>query len=187
MTVYTVCFSVAQLILSWSQVASAVQSDPGDLWERRSRKSVISSRFNTYMEPPSNTSQNCELSKALDAKNKQTKKQELLGKDMGACRQFFSFAQACFPLPFLLDLCKKSIIRYLINLRFLSQYRCMYRFRCLWPCSICALLPFKANSLLQIDQRIQNLWVEGNEEGIVHLNHPPSAGFLPTIPPMSIH
>lgn len=79
------------------------------------------------MEPPSNTSQNCELNKALDAKK--TKKQELLGKEMGAYRDLFSFAQACFPLPFPRDLYKESIIRYLINLRFLSQYGCMYRFR----------------------------------------------------------
>ena len=52
MTVYAVCLSMAQLMLSWSPVTSIRQSDPLGLWARHIRKSVPSSRYNIQVEPP---------------------------------------------------------------------------------------------------------------------------------------
>lgn len=80
MTVYAVRFSMAQLMLSWSQVTSVMQSDPVGLWARQVRKSIVSSRCTTHVEPPSNTSQNCKMNKTLDPWNAG------ITKERNACR-----------------------------------------------------------------------------------------------------
>ena len=104
MTVYAVCLSMAQLMLSWSPVTSIRQSDPVGLWARHIRKSVPSSRYSTQVEPPRNIFRSCKVNKALGPQNA-----GVIGKERDAFRDWFSFVQAHFPLPSTLDLCRKSL------------------------------------------------------------------------------
>lgn len=121
MTVCAVCFAMAQRILSWSQVTSVMQSDPVGLWARQTRKSLLSSRYNTHGAhkqhfPKLQSEQGFRFPKCSSHLGKR-------GMLVGTGALLHKLIFQC--LLHLICVAKAMFIRYIMKLKFLPQYRYM--------------------------------------------------------------